>query len=325
MEIILEEKLRTEYENLCEVCGSKNIISIVEDGKDYEYGLEGSFRVLQCRECKFAFQSPRPLKEQLEIYYPLNYANYKDSKSSIISWLSSAYFCKQAKEISKLMGDKGNFLDIGCSNGHFLKVLKRFGDYQLNGVEIKPEIAQMALDKGFNVYTGQIEDANFEGNSFDLIRMNHLIEHVTFPSVSFYYCNVLLKPGGYLYGETPNLDCIDFRIFKKLWGCLHLPRHIVFFSSGNLEILANKMGYKVVEITQSPMTPGWSLSFQNYLVSRLKLRTSKGRISIYPLLVFLSIPIVQVQRIFKKACVIKFVLQKDKDVKIDLANRIVFS
>jgi len=310
--MISENELKNKFEKNCEVCGGGSFNVLIDEGRDYEYGVNGVYKVYQCADCGFAFQFPRLLSGQLEDFYPINYANYADSKSLIIQWLSSLYFKKQADEIIGLTGENGIILDIGCSNGHFLEMLKKKGCKNLYGIEVKSEIAEIAKKKGFNVCAGQLTDKIYEENKFDLIRMNHLIEHTTYPSEVFRICLKILKKGGYLYGETPNIDCVDFKILKKYWGCLHLPRHTVFFSENNLRMLSSKFSFQAESISYSPMTPGWSLGFQNFLCDNLKITPENGRLSIYPLLVLASIPAVQIQKFLKKTCVIKFILKKNE-------------
>lgn len=310
MDTISEAALKEYFGSKCEVCGSDNFRKIISDGRDYEYEIEGVFEIWVCKECGYAFQRPRYIKPELERLYPLDYANYDDFNSGIMNVLARMYYSAQARDIAGYIGKSGKVLDVGCSNGHFLELLKEYGDFELHGVEIKPEIAQRARKKGFEVFTGQIEDGQYANGGFDLIRANHLIEHATFPSMTLYYCNKLLKQGGYLYGETPNIDCFDFKILGKYWGCLHLPRHISFFTPDTFSRMAARAGFEIVSLTPSPMTPGWSLGFQNYLVDRLKLSLRQGRTRIYPLLVLLSIPLVKLQQMAGKACVMKFVLKK---------------
>ena len=64
-----------------------------------------------------------------------------------------------------------------------------------------------------------------------------MIEHVLDPLESLRASFHLLKPGGVLFGETPNTACLDFTLFGRCWGALHFPRHITFFNQGLLAVL----------------------------------------------------------------------------------------
>ena len=80
-------------------------------------------------------------------------------------------------------------------------------------------------------------------DSFDLIRMGHVIEHVRDPLATLRRAWELLKPGGTLFGETPNIDCWDFELFGRYWGALHFPRHIALFSPETISEACERAGF----------------------------------------------------------------------------------
>ena len=45
-----------------------------------------------------------------------------------------------------------------------------------------------------------------------------------------------LKPGGYVVGETENIDCLSYRLFGPYWSLLHLPYHLLFFTPDTLRL-----------------------------------------------------------------------------------------
>jgi SAM-dependent methyltransferase len=98
------------------------------------------------------------------------------------------------------------------------------------------------------VRCGELMDTDFADGSFDLIRMGHVIEHVLDPMATLHRAYRLLKPGGMLMGETPNTDCLDWRIFKKYWGPLHIPRHIFIFDDRNLRQALHRANFVDIEM-----------------------------------------------------------------------------
>ena len=145
------------------------------------------------------------------------------------------------------------------------------GFTRLAGLEINPAAAQRAKELGFDVRCAELLDSDFSDASFDLIRMGHVIEHVLDPVATLRRAYRLLKPGGILMGETPNADCLDFRIFKKYWGALHIPRHIFIFNDRNLRQALESCSFARAEMSYGLRTVGWSAGVQNLLVDRAGL------------------------------------------------------
>lgn len=76
---------------------------------------------------------------------------------------------------------KGNPLDIGCGCGYFLYVCQLFG-YNVRGTEISECAFRYALKESkLPVSLGDVEDVQFEANSFDVIAMWLSLEHTFDP------------------------------------------------------------------------------------------------------------------------------------------------
>ena len=296
----------------CLVCGAVTNLSIKEC-KDYEYGIRmpASVNLYRCESCGFCQPEKFPIDKDIGDFYPLDYANYDSSASFVIRLLSGLYYRGQANYTKKLLSSNdASIMDIGCSDGRYLEELSRLGFNKLYGIDVKKEIVERLIKKGFDVKLGPIISEMYSDDKFDFIRANHVIEHVTDPVKFLNICSSITKKGGYLYGETPNASSIDFTIFGKYWGCGHFPRHICIFSPKALETLAKKCGYELINIKMSSMTSGVAVGLQNILVDKLNLKTKGGRIPIYPLLLGISIPIVQLEKIFGEASIFEFLLRK---------------
>jgi len=138
--------------------------------------------------------------------------------------------------------ENGRALDIGCGNAETLTYLKLFG-WQVAGVDFN-EAAAEAAKKFFDidVFTGRIEDAPFAPESFDFIRMSHVIEHLPFVVDSMKHIASLLKPNGVIYIETPNIEAFSFKHSREYWYPLECPRHLFLFSPQTLHALLEKCG-----------------------------------------------------------------------------------
>ncbi|HLC41733.1 MAG TPA: class I SAM-dependent methyltransferase, partial [Methylomirabilota bacterium] len=152
---------------------------------------------------------------------------------------------------------------------------------------------------GLDVAQGDLMEAQFEPASFDLIRMSHVLEHFRDPLASLKRAHDLLRPGGILFLETPNIRCWDFRLLGRYWGALHFPRHITLFSERTIRRAAEQVGFRVVRISPRLRTVGWSAGVQNLLADKFGLRIpANGRVRWYPLIILPFLPVTLVQAVF---------------------------
>ena len=298
----------TETSIPCRVCGAEQS-EVLFHAKDYEYGVQGTWKIVRCNSCGVLAQDPLPAQSEIGGFYPPSYSAY--NSNTVIGWMSRMVYVLDARRISRLVPRDGSILDVGCGNGAALLAMRELGFTRLSGLEIDATAAQRARDSGLDVRCGELLDADFADGSFDLIRMGHVIEHVLDPVATLRRANRLLKPGGILMGETPNTDCLDWKIFKRYWGPLHLPRHIFIFNDRNLRQALERSGFADVEMSYGLRTVGWSAGVQNLLADRAGLRIPpSGRVSWYSLLIALFLPFTAAQAVVGKTATVAFRARK---------------
>jgi len=143
---------------------------------------------------------------------------------------------------------EGRLLDIGCGNGRFLAVMKLLG-WDIYGVEPDPASARLAKHfTGAKIY-GSFTEANFSSNFFDVITMNHVLEHIKEPLPLLNECYQILRTNGKLGIAVPNWKSMSHRIFGQY--CYHLepPRHAVMYEPRVLALACLKAGFTVETIT----------------------------------------------------------------------------
>ncbi len=294
----------------CFICNGLNFTTIISDCIDYEYGVRYNAKLIECGNCGLCVIDPKPSFTDLHGFYKNNYANYSSSKNYITKLLVWLYQKKNAAEVIDLIGKEGKILDVGCADGQYFDLLKNKGNWDLFGTDLSQQAADNAKEKGYEVYIGELERLDLQENYFNIVRMNHVIEHVIEPKATFDKIKKILKPGGYLILETPNVSCPDFKIFKRYWGALHFPRHIHLFSNSNIEIFIKNSGMVLKKVEHTLMTTGWALGIQNILINKYRIKSINGRILIYPFLLIGFIPVLFLQRIFKQSTMVKYVIQK---------------
>jgi 2-polyprenyl-3-methyl-5-hydroxy-6-metoxy-1,4-benzoquinol methylase len=142
----------------------------------------------------------------------------------------------------------GTLLDMGCSSGSFLESMK--GEpWRLYGVEMSAEGARTAEARsGANVFVGDIPDAPFAPESFDVITCFDVLEHVYESRRVMARVVEWLKPGGIFYVLVPNIDSAEARVFGSYWHGLELPRHLSHFSPASLGHLAKSVGLQEISL-----------------------------------------------------------------------------
>jgi methionine biosynthesis protein MetW len=223
--------------------------------------------------CGGAFLHPRPAPEALDRVYPSNYYSYDFANKLGPLVMRFKQFAEHAKvrAYEPYLSAGSRVLDVGCGDGH---ALKQIGDgisapLELEGLEFSEHAVAAAERAGFRVYRGRIEDAPLPHDSFDLIIMNQLIEHVREPRAVLEAVGRALKPGGHVFIETPNIDSWDARLFRKrYWGGYHLPRHFHLFDTRSLAQLVGQVGLESVAHRPLVCPQFWVMSVQNWLKDR---------------------------------------------------------
>ena len=92
---------------------------------------------------------------------------------------------------------------------------------------------------------------------FDVITLCHVIEHVYDPVKVLKACFTLLKPGGVLWLETPNIDSYSYARFQQHWRGLETPRHLVLFNRQALRQAMISAGFRTPQDRSRPGAFAW--------------------------------------------------------------------
>lgn len=141
--------------------------------------------------------------------------------------------------------DDGRLLEIGSSTGEF--ILAASSHFDVCGVEADRFSAQTAAAKGADCRVGTLESAGIELNSVDAAVMYHVIEHLRDPRRELQQLWGVLRPGGHLVIETPDIETVWFRLLGARWRQI-IPDHLFFFSPATLTRLLHEEGFRVTEV-----------------------------------------------------------------------------
>jgi len=145
----------------------------------------------------------------------------------------------------------GRLLDVGCGVGFFVKVARDVG-WDAHGSEISPIAVRIGREQlGLaQLHVGRIQDAGFAQSSFDVITLWDVIEHIPDPVSLLIELRRLLRVGGLLFVQTPN---ISFQLLRaralRLLGSdesrntLEVKDHLNDFTPGSLRLAIQRAGY----------------------------------------------------------------------------------
>jgi SAM-dependent methyltransferase len=300
----------------CAICGGSDCDAIAGQPGDYEYFIEPprEFRVLHCRTCGYEFVHPRPTVDEVVSFYPLDYHTYNDDHGIIAGTLVALRSKVRARFMNKLIRTRPIYLfDVAAGDCRHFNDMSKCGDFELAGVEIKPEMVEAAARGGYRVELGSIEDldtAPYE-NKFDIVTMFQLVEHVLELRLLFRKAFSILKPGGYIMGQLPNRDCVERLIFGRYWSGYHYPRHLQMLTPKALADLIHQSGFRDIEI-KSALHLIAAQSAQNFLVGKLGYRPkfTYGKTPIYSLLLLLVAPFCLAEHAIGKGGMMNFMAMK---------------
>jgi len=139
----------------------------------------------------------------------------------------------------------GRILDVGCGLGFLLSALGE--KWQRHGVEVS-EYAAAHASKWGTIHHGQLLEAGFDAEFFDVVVMHHVIEHMPDPIEQLCEVSRVLRPGGRLLFATPDFESGCARRFGDRYRLLHDTTHIRLFSADSAHRLLRDMGFVIDHI-----------------------------------------------------------------------------
>jgi SAM-dependent methyltransferase len=234
----------------CNLCGAdqpENLGNL----HDIAFDRPGEFSLVRCRNCGLVYYRTRPTPQEIQQFYPAEYLPYRpaiqDEAFFLMRWARQRNINKRRQVVEKAsLKLPGRILDVGCSTGIFLDAMRQ-ARWQTRGVEISPQAANYARQRfDLEVFTGQLQEARLESESFDAITFWDVLEHTFNPMESLQEAHRLLKTGGVLAMTLPHWESLDHRWFGKQWIGYDTPRHLYIFPTSVLKQMLEKAGFSVL-------------------------------------------------------------------------------
>lgn len=228
----------------CNLCGEDKTRLLA-----VKFGLS----LVVCRRCGLIYASPRLSAEAIQERYesPDFFDEYLRIFQADRRSFNPRIFRSHWAAVLDALGaasPPGRLLDVGCAAGFFIKAAAERG-WQAQGVEISRVASGYARDiVGVPVLTGTMESAGYPSGSFDAVTMLDFLEHARDPSAALEEAFRVLKDGGMLLLNTPDVQSLSRRILGVDWAVLSPGEHLFVFSEKSLRSLLQKAGFTSVSI-----------------------------------------------------------------------------
>lgn len=229
----------------CACCGStRHSKPFVGDRHNFE------LHTVLCLDCGLIFTNPRPEADWFREFYQYHYRQfYECVKVPDHAYLQRDWIRGRHRRNVDLLGtfveQQGVLLDIGCAEGTFLNTFRdRFQNWKVHGIEPSEDFSQFAR-KHYGlaeILTGNFEQLpnHFPPESFDVITASHVLEHLLVPNTLFDVARGLLRPGGLLFIDVPDVEGASRGVNNFHIG------HVYHFTENVLENFFCKYGFERV-------------------------------------------------------------------------------
>ncbi|MCM8775253.1 MAG: class I SAM-dependent methyltransferase [Candidatus Omnitrophica bacterium] len=229
----------------CVVCKSKrHNLAFVKQG----------FAFVKCCDCGLVFVNPQLDESRLLSSYAHD-ASHDQWVDVLLTPAQQAYdakhrFGEAIRRLEKMYPRKkrGRVLDVGCSIGLFLKLMRDRG-WEPLGLEINPKAVQYAREHfGLAVDEKLLHEVNYPDRYFQIISLWGVLEHTKNPDEILLQARRLLDPRGRLVILVPNGHSLATRIMHEHSPTFGGRNHLWYFTPSTLTRLLKRTGYQVQSV-----------------------------------------------------------------------------
>jgi len=228
--------------NRCAVCDS-NEVSIVATTDRRGKPLQS----VLCENCGLVWVDPRPDDDELKKFYGEDYR--REYKGDLEPKMKHCYreihrAIQRLERLAEYYSPGDKILDVGAGAGFFAYVLRE-NNADIDGIEPNKGYVKFAQDK-LNLrtvksgYLGECDKFNY----YNIITINHVLEHLPNPLDSLNHMRNLLAKNGKIIIEVPNIEA-TYHSPNKVFHIAHL----YWYNPITLTALLSKAGFKIIDLT----------------------------------------------------------------------------
>jgi SAM-dependent methyltransferase len=233
----------------CAACGSED---------RHELFRKQGFRYHRCRSCSHVYVSPRISADlQGRLARTFDGDGFPDKYLEV-----QRIYAEQICDLLRKRTPGPRLLDIGFGRGYLMQMAQVYG-FEAHGLDSSAaRVEQLRPLFGERVAQAVIGRDRFPWDSFDVVVISHVLEHLTEPSGAVRDIASVLNPGGWLYVAVPDVDSMDFKIFGKQWDVVNPLVHLQYFTDQSLTNVLESAGFENVTRIRHPhlrdeVSPRW--------------------------------------------------------------------
>lgn len=199
-------------------------------------------QLVKCKSCELQYLNPRLRADVVIEGYSIG------SDEMFVSQAAGRErtFAKSLKMIERLRPQRGRLLDVGTAGGSFLAVAKQAG-WDVAGCEPNRWMCEWAnAHYGLHVVPGTAFDMKLAPDTFDIVTLWDVLEHTPDPKATLAECKRVLKRGGLLVVNYPDIESLVSRLMGRRWVFL-LSVHLYYFTGKTLPRMLEELGFRVVQ------------------------------------------------------------------------------
>jgi 2-polyprenyl-3-methyl-5-hydroxy-6-metoxy-1,4-benzoquinol methylase len=231
--------METRLLHICPACCANTIRPLWEDVDEWD--------IVECTSCGLAFVNPQPTLAALKDHYSRSYyrAQWVLRNKARTELTNEDYTAtdKFTTLIHQLNPNASEVCDVGCSFGYLLAALRQRG-FKVKGYELSATTSAFARE----VFHLDVVQGEFcaSPRSFDVVIMNHVLEHIPNPGRTVHDIALSLREGGLFIVVVPNMGSLNSRLFGRHCSWVIPPDHLFYFSSNSLSTLLKQHELRLV-------------------------------------------------------------------------------
>jgi len=220
----------------CQVCGSGDFEDYVKHDEGYN---------LRCRSCGLVFNAhAEELMARAAVEHYDDPAYFEGYESRLGKKLRSA---RRRLDLVASFVPSGRLLDIGCGIGDSLLAAREAG-YDAVGLDVGEYPVAHCRKLGFEVHQASISDTGLEDESFDVVTMWDVVEHIPRSADGLREVARILRPGGVAALVTPTSSYIKAHVLRNTYHVYRGPwakTHFVYHTPATLRRVLEESGLDV--------------------------------------------------------------------------------
>lgn len=230
----------------CNICHADDAAVV------FRAGVAQIQQIVRCNQCGLMYANPRKTPDCEEMKDWAVDPDWDVAKERPQRFekeiLQVRDYARTKAALNRIYPQRGKVLEIGSSMGFLLDSFRNDGWFVF-GLDPDRNSCRYATEKnGIPNKVATLEEAALPDESFDVVLMMHVIEHVPDPARLLKEVWRVLRRGGHLVLETPRYDTLMFKLLGRRERSLGCEGHIYFFTTDTLRRLYEMVGFKLLTL-----------------------------------------------------------------------------